>query len=36
MRADLNWQAYTPKPQVKKLSEFTRILDEDEHHCFWG
>ena len=36
MRADLNWHSYTPKPYVRTLSEFTELVDEDKHACFWG
>jgi hypothetical protein len=36
MRADLIWYSYTPVPEVKNLSEFTRIVDEDKYHCFRG
>jgi hypothetical protein len=36
MRQDLKWHSYTPKPTVKKLSEFIELVIEDKHHCFWG
>jgi len=36
LRADLNWHSYQPKPIVKSIHEFIKLIDEDEHHCFWG
>ena len=36
MRADLNWHSYTPQPIVKTIIEFTKLVEEDNHHCFWG
>ena len=36
MRADLNWHSYSPKPTVKTVKEFTKLVSEDKHHCFWG
>jgi hypothetical protein len=36
MRADLKWHSYAPKPYVLTLKEFTELVDEDKHHCFWG
>ena len=36
MRQDLKWHSYTPKPYVRTLQEFTELVDEDKHHCFWG
>jgi hypothetical protein len=35
-RADLKWHSYTPKPVVKTIKEFTKLVEEDKHHCFWG
>ncbi len=35
-RADLKWHSYSPKPVVKKLHDFARLVEEDLHHCFWG
>jgi len=35
-RADLKWHSYSPKPTVKKLQDFVRLVEEDTHHCFWG
>lgn len=35
-RADLKWYSYTPKPVVKTIKEFTKLVEEDKHHCFWG
>lgn len=36
MRADLNWHSYDPKPTVKTIIEFCKLVEEDKHHCFWG
>lgn len=35
-RADMKWHSYKPKPIVKTLAEFVKLIDEDEHCCFWG
>ena len=36
MRQNLKWYAYPPQPTVKKLEAFVRLVEEDDHHCFWG
>lgn len=36
MRADLNCHTYTPAPTVKTIGGFTKLVEEDKHHCFWG
>ncbi|MEO7445500.1 MAG: DUF3024 domain-containing protein [Ferruginibacter sp.] len=36
MRADLKWHSYDPKPIVKSIKEFIKLVDENKHHCFWG
>lgn len=36
MRADLNWHSYSPKPTVKSLNEFCKLVETDEFHCFFG
>ncbi len=36
MRGNLKWYPYDPKPTVKKLSDFLKIVDEDAYHCFKG
>ena len=36
MRGDLKWHSYEPKPTVKKLRDFVKVLEEDKHGCFWG
>ncbi|BDD01612.1 DUF3024 domain-containing protein [Persicobacter psychrovividus] len=36
MGAEQVWQPYEPKKQVTNLIEFFKVLDEDEHACFWG
>jgi hypothetical protein len=35
-RASGKWDPYTPKPEVKHLDAFFKLLKEDKHHCFWG
>ena len=35
-RADLKWHRYQPRPEVKTLAAFLRLVDEDEHSCFRG
>jgi hypothetical protein len=36
LRADLKWHSYKPKPTVRQLSEFLKLVDEDEYGCFKG
>jgi hypothetical protein len=36
MRGNLKWQIYEPKPTVKTLHEWTKLVEEDVHGCFWG
>ena len=36
MRADLKWHSYSPQPTVKSLTEFTKLVEEDKHHYFFG
>ena len=36
LRADLKWHSYPPKPIVKTVAEFTKLVEEDKNHCFWG
>ncbi|MBS1556514.1 MAG: DUF3024 domain-containing protein [Bacteroidetes bacterium] len=36
MRANLRWYPFDPKPTVKKLADFVRLVDQDEYGCFWG
>ncbi|MBI1768126.1 MAG: DUF3024 domain-containing protein [Bacteroidetes bacterium] len=36
LRADLKWHSYNPKPTVKALKDFVKLIEEDAHHCFWG
>ncbi|WP_217420763.1 DUF3024 domain-containing protein [Pseudidiomarina piscicola] len=30
------WHAYEPKPKVKRLSEFLKLVKEDRYACFFG
>ncbi len=36
MRADLKWHGYAPNPTVKHLKDFTKLVEEDRYHCFFG
>lgn len=36
MRADLKWHVYPPKPTVKTLGQFLKLVEEDKYCCFWG
>jgi Protein of unknown function (DUF3024) len=35
-RADMKWHRYAPRPEVKSLEEFLKLVDEDANGCFWG
>jgi hypothetical protein len=35
-RANLIWSSYKPNPTVNLLSDFLKIVDENEHACFKG
>jgi DUF3024 family protein len=35
-RADLKWHRYPPRPEVKSLEGFLKLVDEDANGCFWG
>ena len=35
-RATGKWDLYKPQQEVKDLSEFLKIVDEDKYGCFWG
>jgi Protein of unknown function (DUF3024) len=36
MRGNLKWDSYKPKPVVKSLKEFIKLVEEDKNACFWG
>ena len=36
MRANLKWTLYEPRPMVKNLQAFVKLVDEDKYHCFKG
>ncbi len=36
MRADLKWHSYEPDMHVKSIEDFIRVVEKDEHGCFWG
>lgn len=36
MRANLKWYLYDPKPIVKNLRDFLKIVEEDAYGCFKG
>lgn len=35
-RADLKWHKYGPRPEVRTIHAFLRLVDEDEYGCFFG
>ncbi len=35
-QSDGEWHPYAPAPETTQLADFFRIVDEDEHACFWG
>ena len=35
-RSDLKWHSYKPKPIVKTVKEFVKVIEEDKYGCFWG
>ena len=35
-RADMKWRRYAPRPEVKSLEGFLKLVDEDANGCFWG
>ena len=35
-RADGKWHRYGPRPEVKSLASFLKLVDEDANGCFWG
>jgi len=35
-RADLKWHRYLPRPEVKSLAGFLKLVNEDANGCFWG
>ena len=36
MRGNLKWTFYEPRPTVKNLQAFTKLVDEDKYYCFKG
>ena len=36
MRGNLKWYPYGPKPTVKTLKAFIRLVEDDRYACFWG
>lgn len=35
-RADNEWHSYKPKPTVRELKDFLKLIDQDEYACFKG
>ena len=35
-RADMKWHRYLPRPEVKSLEGFLKLVNEDPNGCFWG
>lgn len=36
IRADLKWHSHEPRPKVKTIRQFLKVVDEDSYGCFWG
>lgn len=36
MRQDPKWNAYAPKPNVKRFEAFLNLVREDVYRCFFG
>ncbi len=36
MRQDLKWHSYEPKPTVKTIQQFAKLVEDDRYCCFWG
>jgi hypothetical protein len=36
MRADSKWHKYPPRPEVRTLEAFLKLVEEDKHGCFYG
>ena len=34
--SDMEWHPYKPNATVKFLKEFVKVVEEDNHNCFWG
>ncbi len=35
-RASGKWESYEPKPEVKSINEFFKVITEDKYGCFFG
>lgn len=35
-RSNLTWESYQPMPTVLTITDFTKLVIEDKHHCFLG
>lgn len=35
-RADLKWHRYEPYPDTKTIEEFLKVVESDDHACFFG
>ena len=36
LRGNLKWYSYRPQPTVNSLKQFLEIVQQDNHHCFFG
>ena len=34
--ANLQWRSYKPHPEVDVIEDFLRIVEKDDHACFFG
>jgi Protein of unknown function (DUF3024) len=35
-KSDMKWHNYNPIPKVPNLKTFVKVINDDEHNCFWG
>ncbi len=35
-KADMKWYSYDPVPETNFLEDFIKVLENDEHSCFFG
>jgi hypothetical protein len=36
LRSNNKWYSYEPKPIVKSIDAFLKVVEKDEFCCFWG
>ncbi len=35
-KSDQKWHSYKAHPMVKTIQEFVKLVEKDEHYCFFG